>query len=225
MPALTLEQIHQRLTEKFGSAVGPLAPPKKDSFCVFAGPRVVEICRFLKGDPALYFDFLEDLTATDHPKENLIRIVCHFYSYRHRHSFVAKIELDRNNPQIDTLEGVWKAANWLEREVFDLFGVTFKGHSDLRRIMLPDDWVGHPLRKDYTEAGGYRGISNIRDNPLDLYLSMDRQVRDEEAQAAAAAAPAAPAPADAAVKATPPAPAVPAPADAAGKATPPAPGT
>jgi NADH-quinone oxidoreductase subunit C len=223
MPVLTLEQIHERLTQKFGSAVGPLAPAKKDAFCVFARPKVVEICRFLKHEPDLFFDFLEDLTATDHPKENLIRIVCHFYSYRHRHSFIAKIELDRNNPEVDTLEGVWKAANWLEREVFDLFGVTFKGHSDLRRIMLPDDWVGHPLRKDYTESGGYRGISNIRDNPLDLYLSMDRQVRDEQAQAAAAAAP--PAPAVAAAPPAPATPAAPTPADAAVKATPPTPGT
>src|SRR5215471_5005601 len=194
MPGLTFEQIHQRLVEKFGDAVGPLSPPKKDPFCVFAAPRLGEICRFLKDDPALYFDFLEDLTATDHPKENLIRVVYHFYSYRHRHLFIAKVELDRKDPQVDSLEPLWKAANWMEREVFDLFGVVFRGHSDLRRILMPDDWVGNPLRKDYIESGGYRGISNVRDNPLDLYLSMDRQVREEQARAAAEAAPPRPPP-------------------------------
>jgi len=183
MPGLTVEQIHQRLVEKFGDAVGPLSPPKKDPFCVFAVPRVRAICQFLKDDPALYFDFLEDLTATDHPKENLIRVVYHFYSYRHRHLFIAKVELNRTDPQVDSLEPLWKAANWMEREVFDLFGVVFRDHSDLRRILMPDDWVGNPLRKDYTEAGGYQGISNVRDNPLDLYLNMDRQVRAEQVAA------------------------------------------
>ena len=204
MAALTPEQIHQRLTAKFGEGVGPLSPPKIDPFCTFGAERLIEICRFLKSDPALSFDFLEDLTATDHPKENLIRIVYHFYSYKHRHMFVAKTELDRSRPEVETLEGIWKAANWLEREVFDLFGVGFKGHSDLRRIMLPDDWVGSPLRKDYSEAGGYRDITNIRDNPLDLYLTLDRQVKAEVAKAAAPAL-VAPAPAPAAAPAAPPA--------------------
>ena len=195
MPALTFEQIHQKLVAKFGDAVGPLSPPKKDPFCVFAAPRLREICRSLKDTPELYFDFLEDLTATDHPKENLIRVVYHFYSYRHRHLFIAKVELDRKDPQVDSLEPLWKAANWMEREVFDLFGVIFKGHPDLRRILMPDDWVGTPLRKDYTEAGGYQGISNVRDNPLDLYLNMDRQVRAEKAAAQPPPAPStAPAP-------------------------------
>lgn len=196
MPALTSEQIHQRLVAKFAEAIGPLSPPKKDPFCTIAGSMVVEVCRFLKSDPALAFDFLEDLTATDHPKENLIRVVYHFYSYEHRHLFVAKVELDRAKPEIDTVEVVWKAANWLEREVYDLFGVLFKGHSDLRRIMLPDDWQGHPLRRDYSETGGWHGITNVRDNPLDLYLQMDQTLR------AQAPAPAAPTPAP---PATPPA--------------------
>src|SRR5579871_2301969 len=195
MPALTFEQIHQKLTARFPAAVGPAQPAKKDAWCTFAPAQLVEICRFLKSDPELSFDFLEDLTAVDHPKENLIRVVYHFYSYRHRHSFKAKAELPRNAPEVDTVEVVWKAANWLEREVLDLFGVTFKGHSDPRRIMLPFDWVGHPLRKDYVEQGGYQGITNIRDNPLDLYLQLDATVKAAAAPAVAPAAPAvAPAP-------------------------------
>src|SRR5712692_7502208 len=136
MAALRFEQIHQKLTSRFGDAIGPLQPAKKDPFCTFAVPRVVEIGRFLKTEPDLYFDFLEDLPATDHPKENLIRLVYHFYSYRHRHLFIAKAELNRAQPDVDSVERVWKAANWMEREVYDLFGVHFKGHSDLRRILM-----------------------------------------------------------------------------------------
>jgi NADH-quinone oxidoreductase subunit C len=73
-----------------------------------------------------------------------------------------KVDLPREAPSVATMEGVWKAANWLEREVFDLFGVNFIGHSDQRRIMLPEDWVGHPLRKDYVEQEEYDGISTQR---------------------------------------------------------------
>jgi NADH-quinone oxidoreductase subunit C len=196
MAPLTFEQIHQKLSAKFGDAVGPPMPAKIDPWFTIKRERVVEVCRFIKADPELACDFLQDETATDHPKENLIRIVLHFYSYKHRHLFEAKVELPRDNPEMDTLEVVWKAANWMEREIFDLFGVIFKGHSDLRRILLPYDWVGTPLRKDYSEAGGYRDISNIRDNPLDLYLNLDRQIKADNP----APAPAAPAPAPAAEK-------------------------
>ncbi len=192
MSALSFENIHQILTDQFGEAIGPLQPAKKDPFCTFAAARLVEICRFLKSRPELSFDFLEDLTATDHPKQNLIRVVYHFYSYRHRHLFIAKVEVNRQAPELDSVESVWKAANWLEREVYDLFGVRFTGHTDLRRIMMPDDWVGHPLRKDYSEAGGYRDISNVRDNPLDLYLSMDRQLKAPPDAPVPAASPARP---------------------------------
>src|SRR5258708_8582266 len=145
MPGLTFEQIHQKLVEKFGDAVGVRTPQKKDPFCVFAAPRLREICRFLKDAPELYFDFLEDLTATDHPKDNLIRVVYHFYSYRHRHLFIAKVELDRKDPQVDSLEPLWKAANSMEPEGFALFAVTSKAHPPLRRPLLPPDWAGTPL--------------------------------------------------------------------------------
>lgn len=209
MPALLPEQIHQQLSARFGDAIGPLSAPAKDPFCTFKKEKAQEIFAFLKEEPSLAFDFLEDETATDHPKEGLIRVVYHFYSYTHRHMFVAKVELDRKAPEVATAEGVWKAANWMEREIFDLFGVSFTGHSDQRRLLLPPDWVGHPLRKDYSEAGGYRDISNVRDNPLDLFLAVDRQKRPApppsahaapSAAAPAAAPPAAPTPAPAGPK-------------------------
>src|SRR6478609_5542657 len=131
MPALTPEQIHQKLVAKFGDAVGPLSAPKKDVFCVIKADRLLEVCGFLKDDPELAFDFLQDQTATDHPKENLIRLVNHFYSYKHRHLFAAKIEVPRDNAEVDSLFPLWRAADWMEREIFDLFGVKYRHHPDL----------------------------------------------------------------------------------------------
>jgi NADH-quinone oxidoreductase subunit C len=163
---MTTQEIHERLKAKFGEAVGPLSEPKIDAFCVVKAEAIVEVCRFLKAEPGLEIDFLEDETAVDWPKKNVIEVVYHLLSYKHRHGIVLKVEADRAAPSVPTVEGVWKTANWFEREIYDLFGVDFPGHPDLRRIMLPDDWVGHPLRKDYQEAGGWHGMSNVRENPL-----------------------------------------------------------
>lgn len=123
---------------------------------------VVEVCRYLRDEPDLKFEILSDLTGLDLPKENKIQVVYHIYSYSHRHQIVLKVDLPRENPQLPTMEGVWKVANWLEREAFDLFGIVFEGHTDLRRILLPEDWVGYPLRKDYVEQEEYDGISTQR---------------------------------------------------------------
>ncbi|MHB8420998.1 MAG: NADH-quinone oxidoreductase subunit C [Myxococcales bacterium] len=193
--ALAPEQIQAALAAKFGDAVGPLVPPAKDPFFTVKADKLLEACRFLKGEAALAFDFLEDVTATDHPKENQIKVVYHLWSYAHRHGAVIKVELDRAAPKLPSVEPVWKTADWLEREVYDLFGVTFEGHPDMRRIMMPDDWVGHPLRKDYQEAGGYEEISNVRDSSLVEYRRMDDAAREAAEKKAAAAAPATPAPA------------------------------
>jgi NADH-quinone oxidoreductase subunit C len=123
---------------------------------------IVEVCTYLRDEPEFRFEILSDLTALDLPKENWIQVVYHLYSYTHRHQAVLKVNLPREVPHVSTVESVWKAANWFEREVFDLFGVIFEGHSDLRRILLPEDWVGHPLRKDYVEQEEYDGISTER---------------------------------------------------------------
>ncbi len=188
---MTTHEIHERLKARFGDDVGPLSEAKIDPFCVVKRERLVEVCRFLKAEPGIELDFLEDLTAVDWPKRNVIEVVYHLLSYKLRHVIVLKVEADRAAPSVPTVEAVWKTANWFEREVYDLFGVDFPGHPDLRRLMLPDDWIGHPLRKDYQEAGGWHGISNVRENPLVELKRLDDVKRAE----AAPPAPAAPAPA------------------------------
>ena len=179
---MTTSEIHEKLKAEFGDAVGPLSEPKVDPYAVVRGDRIVEVCRWLKGTPGVELDLCEDLTGVDWPKRDVIEVVYHLYSYRHRHGIVLKVETPRANPSVPTVEGVWKAANWLEREVYDLLGVQFPGHPDLRRVMLPDDWVGHPLRKDYQEAGGFHGIPNLRENPLVELRRLDEIAIAEEAR-------------------------------------------
>jgi NADH-quinone oxidoreductase subunit C len=88
-----------------------------------------------------------------YPKENKITVVSHLWSYAHCHQLTLKLDVNRVVPQAPTLENLWRSANWLEREVFDLYGVVFEGHSDLRRIMMPDDYTKYPLRKDFSDDG------------------------------------------------------------------------
>jgi NADH-quinone oxidoreductase subunit C len=195
---MTQDEICAQLKAQFGEAVGPLAETKGDRFVVVKGDKLVEVCRYLKGTTGLDFDYCQDITAVDWPARKVIEVVFHLYSLSQRHGMVLKVETDREQPSIATVEGVWKAATWLEREIYDLFGVKFIGHSDLRRILLPDDWVGHPLRKDYQEAGGYHGIGNQRPDPLVQLGKVTDEKRKAVAAAFAAAAPAVPAAAAAA---------------------------
>ncbi len=182
--SMTEEEVSARLKADFGDAVSGLSETRGDRFVVVTGDKIVDVCRFLRDTTGLEFDYCQDITAVDWPTRNVIEVVFHLYSLVHRHGIVLKVETRREDPSLPTVEGVWKAANWLEREVYDLFGVKFVGHSDLRRIMLPDDWVGHPLRKDYQEAGGFHGIGNARPEPL-VQLS---KITDEKRKAIAAAA-------------------------------------
>lgn len=156
------KEIYARLERQFPGKVSGFKGDVFDPYLHVEPPSVVEVSRYLRDDPALQFEVLSDLTAVDLPKEEKLQVVYHLYSYAQRHQIVLKVDLPREQPQVSTVEEVWKVANWFEREVFDLFGVVFDGHSDLRRIMLPEDWVGHPLRKDYVEEEEYDGISTQR---------------------------------------------------------------
>ena len=107
-----------------------------------------EIAECLRQDPELDFDYLEFQTCCDRPPERL-DFLAYFYSYQLCHRIALKVELQRGLPSLPSLADLWTNADWNEREVFDLFGVVFHGHPDLRRIMMPEDWEGYPLRKDY----------------------------------------------------------------------------
>ncbi len=109
---------------------------------------VPEVFEWLRDDPETRFDFLEFETCTDRPPDHL-DLISYLYSYEHQHRLGIKVKLNRTNPSITSLAHLWANADWNEREIYDLFGVHFEGHPDLRRLMMPEDWEGHPLRKDY----------------------------------------------------------------------------
>ena len=173
------KEIFEAVTAKLGDAVSDFqaAVPKdgpRDPFFRVAPEKTLELMQFLRDDPSLRFDFLQNLTAVDWPKQNAIEVVYHLYSYALRHEIAVKTQVPRDNPHVPSVTSLWKIADWYEREQFDLFGVVFDGHPDLKRLLLPEDWIGHPMRKDYTEQKEYRGMSTSRTSPLDLLVIHDK---------------------------------------------------
>jgi NADH-quinone oxidoreductase subunit C len=136
--------------------------------------RIVDVLRTLRDDPAWRFDFLQNLTAVDWHKTQTLEVVYHLHSYPHRHELVVKTSVPREMPRLPSVSSLWKNADWLEREQFDLLGVVFEGHPDLRRLLMPDDWVGHPMRKDYREAAEYNGMPTSRPSPFEMLRGYDQ---------------------------------------------------
>jgi len=152
--------IHQKLAARFGDKVTAYQAEALQPWAVIATEAIAEVAAFCKADSDLSFENLMCLSAVDYPKEAPPRmeVVYHLLSYKHGHQFVLKVHVPRENASVPTVEGTWGVANWHEREAYDLFGITFTGHSDLRRILLPDDWQGHPLRKDWADPDFYNGM-------------------------------------------------------------------
>jgi NADH-quinone oxidoreductase subunit C len=117
--------------------------------------KIAEVCSFLKSAPGLEFNFLSDICGADRGPEEEPRfeVNYHLFSTTKHHRLRLKVLLNDDDTHVPTVTGIWRTANWHERETFDLFGVHFDGHPDLRRILLPDDWEGHALRKDFPLRG------------------------------------------------------------------------
>ncbi|MCL5278736.1 MAG: NADH-quinone oxidoreductase subunit C [Planctomycetes bacterium] len=116
------------------------------------------VAAFLKTQPRLRFDLLRCISAIDWPAKNNIELAYDVISTSLGHAFAIKVVVDRADPRVESVSTVWPAAEWHEREAFDLMGVEFLHHPDLRRILMPEDWPGHPLRKDYQDIVEYRGL-------------------------------------------------------------------
>ena len=152
------QEIHDLLKASFGDAVleakldGVLDPWIK-----IAPDRVKDIGKFLRDDERTLFDSLMLLTGMDYTKGRL-GVVYHLHSTKLTHKIVLKVEVGAEQPHVQSVESVWKTADWQEREAYDMIGLVFDGHPDLRRILMPDDWEGFPLRKDYQVPEFYNGM-------------------------------------------------------------------
>lgn len=174
---MNIEQIHQRLIDQFGSdKIVELHTESIDPWIVVAPVAIVEVATFLRDDPELSFKHLNDLCGVDYLSADPakaakfghdphLEVVYHLSSLEHGHRLKVKVKLDRwkdgqegQIPDVDSVAGVWGIADWHEREAYDLVGIRFNNHPNLRRILCPEDWVGHPLRKDYDFPLEYHGI-------------------------------------------------------------------
>jgi NADH-quinone oxidoreductase subunit C len=131
------------------------ASPK--NITIHAGD-LLTVMQQLRDDPVLYCDMLSCVTGIDNGPGHDIEVAYNLYSIPYNHHLMIRVKLDRNEPRVESVSHLWRTANWLEREIFDMYGVMFLNHPDLRRILMPADWEGHPLRKDYNHQTYYRDI-------------------------------------------------------------------
>ena len=149
--------IYDLLKSRFGDGIlefqeEGISPP----FAVVSPETLPDVARFLRNEPGLSFDSLMCLSGVDYQER--FAVAYHLHSMRERHQVGLKVFLPRENPSVRSVDSVWPAANFMERETYDLYGIDFEGSIDLRRILLPEDWEGHPLRKDYKYPEFYHGI-------------------------------------------------------------------
>lgn len=142
-----------KLKEKFGDAIVATHSDFGDDTAVVRREQIVPICTFLRDDPDLCFDFAMDLTGVDYlGEEPRFEVVYHLYSLNRKHRVRIKARVPEDDPAIDSVVPVWVGIDWYEREAYDMYGIVFRGHPNLKRILMYEGFVGHPLRKDYPKA-------------------------------------------------------------------------
>ena len=154
---MTAQEIHDKIQGKFPDTIVEFNDSVLQPYIKLTANQFNEVCQYLRDEDDFDFDALMNLSGVDYG-ENL-GTVYHLLSMKHRHKIVLKVDVARDQAEIPTVADLWRTADWHEREVYDLFGVDFKDHPDLRRILLPDDWEGYPLRKDYVTPQTYEGIT------------------------------------------------------------------
>lgn len=154
------EEILQLLKDNFTDSSFELKSDlPTESFIICNALEIDKISQFLHDNPELNFDSLINLSGVDEIKANLISVYYHIESTSIRHKLVLKVVTPRDNPEVQSVTSIWKGADWHEREAYDMFGINFLNHPDLRRILMPYDWdAGYPLRKDYENPEFYQGM-------------------------------------------------------------------
>src|SRR5688500_11186967 len=156
---LTFDQLHtlvQRNCQNREVIRDEASTPKA---IIIPAQDIVAVCTDLHHEPSAYFDMLSCLTGIDNgPESGTMEVVYNLYSIPFDHHLMLKVVLKRNNPEVDSVSHIWRTADWHEREAFDMYGIKFRNHPDLRRILMPADWDGFPLRKDYKHQEYYRDI-------------------------------------------------------------------
>ncbi|RIJ37821.1 NADH-quinone oxidoreductase subunit C [Pontibacter oryzae] len=163
---MTFAELQQFILNTFGAEVILEAKPDGlQPYLLVQPERLSDICLELHDNPQTYFDFLSCLTGIDNgPDAGTMEVVYTLYSIPYDDHLTLKVQVPRNNtpeqamPQVPTVSHIWRSADWHEREVFDMYGIYFKDHPDMRRILCAADWEGHPLRKDYVHQDYYHGI-------------------------------------------------------------------
>lgn len=161
---MTIEEIANILVNQFESIQINTDLKNPQPLLIVPVDDLAAICQFLHTDDRLYFDYLACITAIDNgPGPATMEVIYNLASIPYGHNLMIKTVFPRNSaeqplPSVPTVSHIWRTADWHEREAFDLFGIDFTGHPDQRRILLPEDWEGHPLRKDYVPQNRYHGI-------------------------------------------------------------------
>lgn len=163
---MNIEEIAALIKEKFGEkAIKEVRTQILQPYLVINESNLEEVALFLRDDERLFFDMLSCVTGVDNGEEvRTMEVIYHLYSIPYNNRLTIKVIVERialsdGMPEVPSLCQVWKSANWMERETYDMFGIRFVGHPDLRRILMPADWEGFPLRKDYQEQATYHGIN------------------------------------------------------------------
>jgi NADH-quinone oxidoreductase subunit C len=149
-PRQAPESVTATLREAFGDAVHDEVVYRGEVTLVVDADKITDVAQFCRDTEGLEFNLLSDVTAVDYyPNEPRFAVCYHLYSIYHRTRVRLKVYLPGDAPEVESVTPLWPAANWQEREAYDLIGITFRNHPDLRRILMPTDWVGNPQRKDY----------------------------------------------------------------------------
>ena len=164
---MTPQQIAAVILERFSDRLIGITVEDKHPRVHIAVAQWRALAELMRHHSALSFDWLANLSAVDYVADDQMCVVYDLWSVDRRHTFAVKVFSPRAEPVFPSVCDLWPAANWHEREAFDLMGIHFEGHPELRRILMADDWEGHPLRKDYQFPSSYQGIPCTLENPPD----------------------------------------------------------